>query len=96
MTARTWIVVAASVSLLAAATYYVTLPATPRLTLACPLPPDERAQRPGMVWVPAGTVTMGSDVYPEETHRTVTVKGFWIDRTEVTNAEFAAFGKATK
>ena len=96
MTARTWIVVAASVSLLAAATYYVTLPATPRLTLACPLPPDERAQRPGMVWVPAGTVTMGSDVYPEETHRTVTVKGFWIDRTEVTNAEFAAFVKATK
>jgi formylglycine-generating enzyme required for sulfatase activity len=48
-----------------------------------------------MVWVPAGTVAMGADVYPEETRRTATVNGFWIDRTEVTNGEFAAFVRAT-
>jgi formylglycine-generating enzyme required for sulfatase activity len=48
-----------------------------------------------MVWIPAGTVAMGSDVYPEETRRSVAVTGFWIDRTEVTNAEFATFVKAT-
>jgi formylglycine-generating enzyme len=96
MATRTWAIVAAAALLLAFTVYYLTRAATPPLTLACPLPPDELAQHPGMVWVPAGTVTMGSDVYPEETHRTVTVNGFWIDRTEVTNAEFAAFVKATK
>ena len=69
--------------------------ATSPVTLACPLQVEDRAQHPGMVWVPAGTVEMGSDVYPEETRRTETVGGFWIDRTEVTNAEFAAFVRAT-
>lgn len=48
-----------------------------------------------MVWIPPGTVEMGSDVYPEETRRTETVAGFWMDRTEVTNAEFDAFVRAT-
>ncbi|MEB3350895.1 MAG: formylglycine-generating enzyme family protein [Cyanobacteriota bacterium] len=50
-----------------------------------------------MVWVPAGTFTMGSDHhYPEEApaHR-VEVEGFWIDRTPVTNAQFRKFVKAT-
>lgn len=37
-----------------------------------------------------------SDTYPEEgPPRTVTVKDFWIDRTEVSTARFAAFVKAT-
>ena len=43
-----------------------------------------------MVWIPGGTFRMGSDGhYPEEApvHR-VTVDGFWIDRTPVTNAQF--------
>jgi formylglycine-generating enzyme len=50
-----------------------------------------------MVWVPGGSVTMGEDpLYPEEgPPRTVTLKGFWIDAHEVTNAEFSAFVKAT-
>jgi formylglycine-generating enzyme required for sulfatase activity len=49
-----------------------------------------------MVWVPGGTFEMGDDVYPEEGPlRTVTVKGFWIDRNEVTNAEFGEFVSAT-
>ncbi|WP_043355452.1 formylglycine-generating enzyme family protein [Methylobacterium sp. B1] len=51
----------------------------------------------GMVFVPGGTFRMGSDRhYPEEApvHR-VTVDGFWIDRTPVTNAQFRAFVRAT-
>jgi len=46
-----------------------------------------------MVWVPDGTFLMGSDRhYPEEapTHR-VSVDGFWIDRTPVTNRQFRRF-----
>jgi formylglycine-generating enzyme required for sulfatase activity len=52
---------------------------------------------PGMVWIPGGTFLMGSDKhYPEErpAHR-VTVDGFWIDRTPVTNERFARFVDAT-
>ena len=50
-----------------------------------------------MVWIPGGTFRMGSDDhYPEEApvHR-VTVDGFWIDRTPVTNRQFKRFVKAT-
>ncbi len=52
---------------------------------------------PDMVWVPGGTFAMGSDRhYPEEApvHR-MTVDGFWMDRTPVTNAAFARFVQAT-
>jgi formylglycine-generating enzyme required for sulfatase activity len=50
-----------------------------------------------MIWSPGGTFRMGSDKhYPEEApvHR-VTVDGFWMDRTPVTNRQFKAFVKAT-
>jgi formylglycine-generating enzyme required for sulfatase activity len=50
-----------------------------------------------MVWIPAGTFRMGSDDhYPEEApaHR-VTIDGFWIDRTPVTNHQFKRFVIAT-
>ena len=50
-----------------------------------------------MALVPEGEFQMGSDRhYTEEApvHR-VRVHGFWIDRTAVTNAEFAAFVEAT-
>src|SRR3974390_807290 len=55
------------------------------------------AQTGNMVWIPGGTFHMGSnDHYAEEApaHR-VTVDGFWIDRTLVTNRQFKAFVKAT-
>jgi len=48
---------------------------------------------PGMVWVPGGIFRMGSEqFYPEErpVHE-VTVDGFWMDRYEVTNDQFARF-----
>lgn len=50
-----------------------------------------------MVFVAGSTFRMGSDRhYPEEApaHR-VTVDGFWIDRTPVTNTQFATFVAAT-
>ena len=56
---------------------------------------------PGMVWVPGGEFTMGAppndpearpDEYPA--HR-VRLDGFWMDETEVTNAQFRAFVEAT-
>lgn len=52
----------------------------------------------GMVWIPAGEFWMGVE-HPKmpdsrPVHR-VAVDGFWIDKTEVTNAEFAEFVKAT-
>jgi formylglycine-generating enzyme required for sulfatase activity len=50
-----------------------------------------------MIWIPGGTFAMGSDKhYPEErpVHR-VTVDGFWMDRTPVTNERFARFVEAT-
>ncbi|MFT2008346.1 formylglycine-generating enzyme family protein [Pontibacter sp. 13R65] len=53
----------------------------------------------GMVWVEGGTFGMGAtdsegrpDEYPQ--HQ-VKVNGFWIDATEVTNAQFAEFIAAT-
>jgi formylglycine-generating enzyme required for sulfatase activity len=52
----------------------------------------------GMVWVPGGEFWMGSDnrMFPDArpVHK-VYVDGFWMDRTTVTNEEFAKFVKAT-
>ena len=69
-------------------------------------PPGEAPD--GMVWIPGGEFSMGAQDPPEMNdavgmqatrdsrpiHR-VYVDGFWMDKTEVTNAQFAAFGKAT-
>ena len=49
------------------------------------------------VWVPGGTLLMGSDdFYPEEgpVHR-VSVSGFWMDEHAVTVAEYRRFASAT-
>ena len=51
----------------------------------------------GQVQVPAGRFTQGSEqgYADERPSRAVEVGGFWIDRTEVTNAQFASFVRAT-
>ena len=51
-----------------------------------------------MAWIPGGTFAMGSDdEKPDERpiHQ-VTVAGFWMDKTEVTNRQFAEFVNETK
>ena len=64
---------------------------------ACGRAPREPAPE-GMVWVPGGEFWMGSDeadfMDARPWHR-VYVDGFWMDKTEVTNAEFAKFVAAT-
>jgi sulfatase modifying factor 1 len=52
---------------------------------------------PGMMWIPGGAFHMGSTShYPEEAPvRQVSVDGFWIDRTPVTNADFERFLNAS-
>jgi formylglycine-generating enzyme required for sulfatase activity len=67
--------------------------AASRFYNAPPTPPT------GMVWVPGGEFTMGTDsdlAWPDEkpAHR-VRVDGFFMDETEVTNAQFRAFVEAT-
>jgi formylglycine-generating enzyme required for sulfatase activity len=51
----------------------------------------------GMVWIPGGAFWMGSDEFADArpVHK-VRVDGFWMDRTEVTNAQFARFVDATR
>src|SRR5215469_17860072 len=71
-------------------------------------PPPANAQ-PGMVWIPGGEFSMGCQIPSEGVctmatmnavndaqpiHR-VYVDGFWMDETDVTNAEFEKFVKAT-
>jgi sulfatase modifying factor 1 len=60
------------------------------------LPPDDGPQS-GMVQLPGGRVTVGSDKhYAEEAPaHDVAVDSFWIDRHDVTNAQFARFVAAT-
>ncbi|NOZ79324.1 MAG: formylglycine-generating enzyme family protein [Acidobacteria bacterium] len=65
---------------------------TPRLGTICRWPGDGRM----MIWIPAGSFLMGRGrgdneaSTDEEPARTVRVHGFWIDRTEVTNAAYRA------
>jgi formylglycine-generating enzyme required for sulfatase activity len=63
------------------------------------LPAAAQAPEPDMVWIPGAEFTMGSAgplARPDEAppHR-VRVDGFWMDATEVTNAQFGAFVAAT-
>ncbi|PVY43724.1 formylglycine-generating enzyme family protein [Pontibacter virosus] len=61
--------------------------------------PSENLQHEGMVWIEGGTFMMGASdqqARPDELPKhKVTVDGFWMDATEVTNAEFARFVEAT-
>lgn len=55
------------------------------------------SQNVEMILVPAGTFVMGSDTGNsfEQPSHSITLDGYWIDMTEVTNRQFAAFVKAT-
>jgi len=61
--------------------------------------PEKNTSHQGMVWIKAGTFMMGADnkqaADDEYPRHKVTVDGFWMDATEVTNEQFAAFVKAT-
>jgi len=55
-------------------------------------------ERGGMIWIPEGTFWMGCDdpeIDDAKPVHQVHLKGFWIDKTEVTNEEFAKFVEAT-
>ena len=75
-------------------TLFALLVALPALLLARP----SHAQHPGMVHLAGGEFWMGSNelAFPDAqpVHR-VRVNAFWIDITEVTNAQFARFVAAT-
>src|SRR5215469_15395506 len=49
------------------------------------------------VWVPGGEFLMGDDEFADArpVHK-VSVDGFWMDQTEVTNEQFAWFVKQTR
>src|SRR5437867_11467273 len=79
-----------------------TSPFAPTIPNKAPTPAPE-----GMVWIPGGEFSMGSDAASEALcglpgvtrdalpiHR-VYVDGFWMDATEVTNEQFEKFVKAT-
>lgn len=60
---------------------------------------DTASRQKDMVWIPGGEFMMGSNTRlannNEKPAHKVRVSGFWIDKTDVTNAQFAAFIKAT-
>src|SRR5579884_4418980 len=59
--------------------------------------PPGAAPAPDMLWIPGGTFRMGDErFFPEERPvHAVAVDGFWMDRYQVTNREFARFVEAT-
>ena len=56
------------------------------------------AEETEMVLVPAGEFLMGSDTgaYDEKPARTVYLDAYWIDKREVSNAQFASFARNAK
>lgn len=66
----------------------------PAVSAAHPAPPPSAAPD-GMAWVPGGAFWMGDDASADAPVHRVEVSGFWMDKTEVTNAQFARFVSAT-
>lgn len=62
---------------------------------------EQISQIPGMVWIPGGIYDMGASdsdrmaLSHEKPKHTVKVDGFYMDETEVTNAQFSRFIEAT-
>jgi formylglycine-generating enzyme len=59
--------------------------------------PNDDGPHTGMVSVPSGSFLMGSNNHYDEeaVQHQVQVRGFWIDRHDVTNAQFANFVRST-
>ena len=72
-------------------------PAGPSVCLKDRVAPEPGHATAGMVYVAGAVFQMGAKPFrPEEgPPRPTRVKGFWIDRTDVTNADFGRFVKAT-
>ena len=76
---------------------------SPNLTASNPDDPSggqaRRKAPPGMAWIPDGTFLMGTndkESFPNERPaHLVQVQGFWMDKHDVTNAEFSKFVEAT-
>ena len=69
------------------------------LTAAAAKPQAPVVAPPGMVWVPGGEFDQGSDEEMFQDARPihhVSVEGFWMDTTEVTNTDFKRFADETK
>jgi formylglycine-generating enzyme required for sulfatase activity len=68
--------------------------ASVKTTTPVPAPPG--AAPDGMAWVPGGRFWMGDNHFPDALPvHAVTVDSFWMDKTEVTNAQFGRFVKET-
>jgi formylglycine-generating enzyme required for sulfatase activity len=69
---------------------------TPVTNPAPQQPRKDTGSTNGMIWIPGGTFVMGSQggQADEKPVHEVTVEGFWMDKTEVTNEEFERFVNA--
>ncbi|MBA3662218.1 MAG: formylglycine-generating enzyme family protein [Gammaproteobacteria bacterium] len=60
---------------------------------------NDDASRTAMVWIPGGEFMMGNNTRfahaNEKPQHKVRINGFWMDKTDVTNAQFSEFVKAT-
>jgi formylglycine-generating enzyme len=86
----------------------VDLAPAPAIKLVEKPPTKSDVHPPGMVWIPGGEFSMGAEDPRSLSHggpdpmldarpiHRVAVDGFWIDKTEVTNDQFAAFVEATR
>ncbi|MFT5288350.1 MAG: sulfatase modifying factor 1 [Planctomycetota bacterium] len=78
---------------------FLVLSAVGLLSLACAEVEPEPESHAGMIWIEGGEFTMGWDGddgrFDERPAHQVRVDGFWMDVTEVTNAQFRVFVDAT-
>ncbi len=78
---------------------FLLLPLAAFADCCCSNLPSRFATHPGMVWIPGGEFTMGSDSpearRDEKPAHKVVISGFWMDATPVTNSQFKAFVDAT-
>jgi sulfatase modifying factor 1 len=96
---RTQFVKLAPLAVAAFVVSYLLFSFAPRFFGKSSLAEPKASVPPGMVWIPGGEFTMGTDadlgwVEEKPAHR-ARVDGFWMDETDVTNAQFRRFVEAT-